>query len=99
MRLGRPIPALPAVAAGAMALLAAALVPLFPTHAQGNTASCANGIAVPNPASNPGLVSDCETLLSARDTLAGTASLNWSATTPNRPVGRCYGRRNATACH
>ena len=36
---------------------------------------------MPNPSNNPGLVSDCETLLSARDTLAGTASLNWSATT------------------
>ena len=29
-----------------------------------------------------GLASDCEALLAARDTLAGTASLNWSADTP-----------------
>ena len=29
-----------------------------------------------------GLVSDCDTLLAARDTLAGTASLNWVADTP-----------------
>ena len=31
---------------------------------------------------NPGLVSDCDTLLAARDTLAGSAALNWSAGTP-----------------
>ena len=43
---------------------------------------CTSGIAVPNAADNPGLVSDCETLLAARDTLKGTASLNWSADTP-----------------
>ena len=29
-------------------------------------------------ATNTGLISDCEALLAARDTLAGTASLNWS---------------------
>ena len=40
---------------------------------------CSNGIAVPDPSDNPGLVSDCEALLAGRDTLAGTASLNWSA--------------------
>ena len=33
-------------------------------------------------ANNPGLVSDCEALLAARDTLAGSATLNWSADTP-----------------
>ena len=33
-------------------------------------------------ATNEGLASDCEALLAARDTLAGTASLNWSADTP-----------------
>ena len=82
MRLRRPIPALPTIAVATMALLAAVFVPLFPTYAQGNAASCANGIAVPDPADNPGLVSDCEVLLSARDTLAGSGSLNWSATIP-----------------
>ena len=82
MRLGRPIPALPTIAVATMALLAAVFVPLFPTYAQANAASCANGLAVPDPADNPGLVSDCAALLSARDTLAGTASLNWSSTTP-----------------
>ena len=42
---------------------------------------CATGSAVPNPAANPWLVSDCNALLDARDTLAGTATLNWSENT------------------
>ena len=42
---------------------------------------CATGGAVPD-ASNTGLISDCEALLEARDTLAGTATLNWSDRTP-----------------
>ena len=46
------------------------------------TSVCATGGAVPNPDANPGLVSDCETLLAARDTLAGTVALNWAANTP-----------------
>ena len=33
-------------------------------------------------ANNPGLMSDCATLLAARDTLVGTATLNWVAATP-----------------
>ena len=44
--------------------------------------TCAAGVAVPDPTSNTGLVSDCEALLSARDTLAETGSLNWSEDTP-----------------
>ena len=43
---------------------------------------CSTGTAVPDPASNPGLVSDCEALLASRDTLAGTVTLNWSADVP-----------------
>ena len=43
------------------------------------TGDCSNGVAVPNPRANSGLVSDCEALLAGRDTLAGTASLNWSS--------------------
>ena len=82
MRPGKLIPALPTVAAGAMALLATALVLLLPAYAQSNAVSCANGTAVPDPSNNPGLVSDCEVLLSARDTLAGSGSLNWSVDTP-----------------
>ena len=46
------------------------------------TSACATGGAVPDPDDNPGLVSDCETLLAARDTLAGTATLNWATDTP-----------------
>ena len=48
-----------------------------------DTSACATGGAVTNASSNPGLVSDCETLLEARDALVGTGtSLDWSANTP-----------------
>ena len=47
-----------------------------------STAACASDGAVPDAANNPGLVSDCAALLAARDTLAGTATLNWAANTP-----------------
>ena len=43
---------------------------------------CTRGGAVPDPTNNPGLVSDCEVLRAARDTLAGAATLNWSADVP-----------------
>lgn len=43
---------------------------------------CRSGIPVPNPAANPRLVEDCEALLAWRDTLAGTATLDWSAGRP-----------------
>ena len=46
------------------------------------TSACTTGGAVPDAANNPGLVSDCAALLAARDTLAGTATLNWMADTP-----------------
>ena len=39
---------------------------------------CASGTAVTNPGTNRGLVHDCEALLEAKDTLRGTASLDWS---------------------
>ena len=42
---------------------------------------CVAGGAVAD-AANTGLVSDCEALLEARDTLAGSATLNWSEDTP-----------------
>ena len=45
-------------------------------------AACREGDVVPNPASNPGLVADCETLMAMRDTLAGPTILNWGAGTP-----------------
>ncbi len=44
------------------------------------TEQCSNGIAVPDPANNAGLVADCAILLAARDTLTGSnGNLNWSA--------------------
>ena len=43
---------------------------------------CTNGRAVPLPADNPGLVEDCVVLLTAKDTLAGSAILNWDADIP-----------------
>ncbi len=41
-------------------------------------ASCANGTAVPDPATNLPLVHDCEALIDAKDTLRGTVALDWS---------------------
>ena len=46
------------------------------------TNACASGSAVSNPSGNTGLVSDCNALLAARDALAGSGTLNWSASTP-----------------
>ncbi len=43
------------------------------------TEPCANGTVVPSPTDNPDLVADCAVLLAAKDTLRGTATLNWSA--------------------
>ena len=43
--------------------------------------TCANGTVITDPGSNRGLVNDCEVMLAAKDTLQGTASLNWSADT------------------
>ena len=42
---------------------------------------CGGGTAVTNPDANPGLVSDCEALLAGKDTLRGTATLDWAVTT------------------
>ena len=44
--------------------------------------ACATGGAVTNADDNPGLVSDCEVLLAARNTLEGTGTLDWSESTP-----------------
>ena len=75
-------PILRAVATGALALLVAMLVLVHPASAEGVAASCATGRAVEDAANNLGLVSDCDALLVARDTLAGTATLNWSVDIP-----------------
>ena len=71
-----------AVAAGLLAVMAALLALVYPAYAQSEVGSCAGGGAVADTANNPGLVSDCDALLASRDTLAGTAMLNWSASTP-----------------
>ncbi len=44
--------------------------------------SCETGNAVADAVNNPGLVSDCKTLLGARYELAGPSGPNWSAQTP-----------------
>ena len=68
-------------------LLAMALLVSIPSVASAQSSPppppslCAAGTAVPDAANNPGLVADCDALLAARDTLAGTATLNWSAST------------------
>ena len=43
--------------------------------------TCTNGTVFANPAANRELVKDCEALLAAKDTLRGTATLNWSTGT------------------
>ena len=43
--------------------------------------TCASGTAVASPGTDRGLVHDCGSLLAAKSTLAGTATLNWGKTT------------------
>ena len=45
------------------------------------TSICENGTVVPDASDNPALVRDCQILYAARETLAGTASLDWDADT------------------
>ena len=63
-----------------LAVLAAG--PVVQNTVMATESACTNEGAVFDPANNPGLVSDCAALLAARDTLAGTATLNWMANTP-----------------
>ena len=49
-----------------------------------NLAACSAGHVVPEPEANPGLVHDCEVLLSVRDRLGGGTELGWSESTPMR---------------
>ena len=44
--------------------------------------TCLTGGAVADPVNNPGLAVDCEVLLAAKDTLAGSATLDWSVSVP-----------------
>ena len=79
---------IPALVAATLLLLGAAfsagLAFAQGSGQSGTTSSndCSSGVAVPDPAENPGLVSDCDALLAARDTLAGSGSLNWSPDVP-----------------
>ena len=51
--------------------------------------ACSNGMAVPEPERNAGLVRDCRVLLEARDILAGSGSPpRWSS---DRPIGEWTG--------
>ena len=63
-----------------MAIVLLGVVATQPALAQ-QASACVTGGAVSD-AANTGLVSDCEALLEARDTLAGTGSLNWSDDIP-----------------
>ena len=45
-------------------------------------AACSAGYVVPESGANPGLVSDCQTLMNLRDWLFGGATTNWNAGTP-----------------
>ena len=68
-----------ALAFAVIVLSAALFFAVRPLLAQTSTTpTCSTGAAVPNPANNPGLVSDCEALLASRDTLRGDRPLNWS---------------------
>ena len=62
-----------------MAVVYVALLATSDDPATATTAPCESGTAVADPSANPGLVSDCATLLELKDELRGTGSLNWSA--------------------
>ncbi len=43
---------------------------------------CENGVVVPNPGDNPGLVTDCAVLLASESTLTGGGTLGWDPGVP-----------------
>ena len=64
----------------AVAIVAVVSVAAFASsRVEAQLPDCVSGGAVP---ANAGLVKDCETLLNLMDDLRGSASLNWSETTP-----------------
>ena len=76
-------PKIAAVAAAFLGVVTAVLVTGgIITPGLATTDDCSTGSAVSDQTNNPGLVSDCEVLLTVRDTLAGSATLNWSSGTP-----------------
>ena len=52
------------------------------TMLEAQTNTCESGTAVTDPSNNPGLVADCEELLSAKGVLEGIMTLDWSAEVP-----------------
>ena len=81
---------------GVLILLAGVLVDIRPALAQTSN-TCATGTAIPDPANNPGLVSDCEALLASRDALAGTADVELVGGCFDWGLGRCLFGRNTAA--
>ena len=65
--------------AGAIALLLAIAVLVIISSSVSAQSACATGTALMNYGNAQELADDCDALLSARDTLAGTGTLNWSA--------------------
>ena len=49
-----------------------------PVETEFEVMSCSSGVAVTNPDANSELVADCEALLGLRDTIRGTATLDWT---------------------
>ena len=71
-----------AVLAACVALISAEATLHTAAAHQASPRQCANGVAVPNPEENPGLMSDCKALLVSGDALAGSAYLDWSTDAP-----------------
>ena len=67
-----------------------ALFLITPPGDESLTQSCSNGVAVPDPEEHPGLVRDCEALMSGRDRFAGSYMLDWSF---DKPISTWQGVR------
>ena len=78
--------ALAALLSALLSLVIACAAPTATPTATSTSApsACADTVAVPAPASNPGLANDCAALLKSLNTLAGSELLNWSADVPIR---------------
>ena len=55
---------------------------ISPPAGDGLPPTCSNGVAAPDPDANPGLLRDCEALVSARGKFAGSVRLDWSFAKP-----------------
>ena len=63
---------------------------ITPPSAEKAAQTCSDGVAVPDPDANPGLLGDCEALMRARDRFAGSYALDWSF---DKPVSTWEGVR------